>query len=117
MMQPQTIATLNAHGRERLGKMFPESKVPLRSSVATIQFIGGIKDYFYFVDFSLLTAEQKRVVRNYMHQERKIRIDMIDACLEQSPGGPGTIPILASLVDTVYDIGAVVDPSRLKNVK
>lgn len=112
-----TFAILNAHGRERLGKMFPKSKVPLKSDEATIHLIGGVKDFFYFVDYSLLTAEQRRVVNNYLVSERKIRPDRIDECLKASPGGEGTIPILASLVDTVYKIGAVVDESRLKHIK
>jgi hypothetical protein len=112
-----TFAILNSRGRERLGKMFPESKVPLKSDAASVHVIGGVKDFFYFVDYSLLTSEQRRIVNNYLTRERKIRPDKIDECLRSSPGGQGTIPILATLVDTVYNIGAMVDESRLRSVK
>ena len=111
------IATLNARGRERLGKIFPESKVPLRSSEALITVLGGIKDAYYFVDYNQLTFDQRRLLRNYMRAERGFDDLKFDACLQHSPGGQGTIPLPVFAVDTVYEIGAVVDPSRLKDIK
>lgn len=101
------IGNLNKDGMERFGKIFPDGRVPLAHGGTRRMTIGGKTDHFFFMSYRDCTFDERSRIRGYMHNERKIRIDMIDACLESFDG---TIPIRASLIDTAIQIGGIHEP-------
>ena len=96
-----TYATLNKRGQERLGKIFPELKVPLFTILSKQMTIAGITDFFYFADYSRFTNDQKRMLAKFMNDERGIPKNRVQGCLNAAQN---KVPICAKYVDIVFEI-------------
>lgn len=96
-----TYATLNKLGRERLGKIFPNSKVPLLTILSKELTIAGITDHFYFADYRQFNQDQKSLLAKFMNDERNIPKNRVPECIDAMKG---RVPVSAKFVDTVFEI-------------